>query len=57
MVENIAISSEKELSLTLKQDSGKTIRPADVVKSVFNLDPGLIKKARVVKLGTRVQPA
>jgi radical SAM family uncharacterized protein/radical SAM-linked protein len=57
MVENIAISSESELSLILKKDSGKTIRPADVVKSVFNLDPVLIKKARVVKLGTRVQPA
>ncbi len=57
MIENIAISSEIELSLVLKKVSGKTIRPADVVQSVFNLDPGLIKKARIVKLGTRPQPA
>ncbi len=57
MVENIAISSEKELSLTLKKDSGKTIRPADVVSSVFNLDPGLIKEARIIKLGLQQEPA
>ena len=51
MVENIAISSEKELSLDLVTDSGKTIRPADVLSSVFNLDPGRIKTARIVKWG------
>lgn len=56
MVENIAISSEKELSLILKKDSGKTIRPADVVNSVFNLDPSLIKKARIVKLREKNVP-
>ncbi len=53
MVENIVISSKKELSLTLIRASGKTIRPADVVKSVFNLDLGLIRKARIIKLGTQ----
>ncbi len=51
MVENIAISSEKELFVSLISDSGKTIRPADVMRSVFELDPGLIKRARIVKRG------
>ena len=52
MVENIAISPEKELSLTLGMEDGKTIRPGDVVKSVFGLEPELIKNARIVKWGT-----
>lgn len=53
MVENIAISSEKELSLSLKMDSGKIIRPAHVISSVFNLDAGCTQTARIVKLGSR----
>ena len=55
MVETIVISSEKELSLLLKKDSGRTIRPADVVRSVFNLKPDLIKMARIVKHGSGEQ--
>ncbi len=55
MVENIAISSQNELSLSLKMDSGKIIRPADVVNTVFNLDANGIKTARIVKLGTHAR--
>jgi len=55
MVENIVISSENTLSLALITDSGKTVRPADVLKSVFNLDSGHIKTARIVKRGVHAQ--
>ena len=54
MVENIVISSEKALSLDLKTDSGKTIRPGDVMRSIFNLDVGCIQTARITKLGAQV---
>jgi len=53
MVENIVISSEKELSLGLSTDAGKTVRPADVLGSIFGLDQNSIRTARIVKLGTR----
>ncbi len=54
MVENIAISSGKELSLSLKKDTGKIIRPADVARSVFNLDAGCIQMAHIVKRGLSI---
>jgi len=53
MVENIVISSEKELSLRLNTNAGKTARPADVLGSIFGLDANSIRTARIVKLGTR----
>ena len=53
MIENIAISSDKELSLELSTDAGKTVRPADVLGSIFRLNQETIRTARIVKLGTR----
>jgi len=53
MIENIVISSEKELDLRLNTDAGKTVRPADVLASIFQLDQDSIHTARIVKLGTR----
>lgn len=53
MIENIAISSEKELSLELSTVAGRTVRPADVLGSIFRLDQDIIRTARIVKLGTR----
>lgn len=53
MIENIVISSEKELALRLNTDAGKTVRPADVLGSIFKLDQESIRAARIVKLGTR----
>jgi radical SAM-linked protein len=52
MVENIAILNEKKLSLSLRMDSGKTIRPTDVIRSIFDLDLDCVLVAHIVKLGT-----
>jgi len=52
MVGNIVISSEKELSLRLNTDAGKTVRPADVLGSIFKLGQDSIRTARILKLGT-----
>jgi radical SAM family uncharacterized protein/radical SAM-linked protein len=51
MVENIAITSKNELSLCLKTDAGKTIRPGDVASRIFELDNDALRTARIVKRG------
>ena len=53
MVVNITLSDLKNLQMTLKSEPGKTIRPAEVLRHVFDLTEEEIKKARVVKLKGR----
>ena len=50
MVVNIDLSDSKFLEMTLRSEPGKTVRPADVLRHVFDLSDQEIKKARIVKL-------
>ncbi len=49
MVINIELPDSKHLLMTLKSEPGKTVRPAEVLRHVFDLAEEEIKKARVVK--------
>jgi radical SAM family uncharacterized protein/radical SAM-linked protein len=53
MVVNIELSDSKHLQMTLKSEPGKSVRPAEVLRHVFDLPEEEIKKARVVKLAKR----
>jgi radical SAM family uncharacterized protein/radical SAM-linked protein len=50
MVVNIELTDSKNLEMSLRSEPGKTVRPADVLRHVFDLAEELIKKARIVKL-------
>jgi hypothetical protein len=50
MVVNIELTGSKNLEMSLRSEPGKTVRPADVLRHVFDLAEELIKKARIVKL-------
>jgi len=54
MVVNIELSDLKHLQTTLKSEPGKTVRPAEVLRHIFDLADEEIKKARVVKLAERI---
>jgi hypothetical protein len=53
MVVSITLSDLKNLQMILKSEAGKTVRPAEVLRHVFDLTEEEIKKARVVKLRDR----
>ncbi len=46
----ILLSGPCELEITLKSEPGKTVRPADVVRKIFNLPDEIIKQASVMKI-------
>jgi radical SAM family uncharacterized protein/radical SAM-linked protein len=50
MVVNIELPDSKHMLMTLKSEPGKTVRPGEVLRRVFDLPEEEIKKARVVKL-------
>ena len=50
MVVNIELADSKTMAMTLRSEPGKTVRPAEVLRHVFDLPDEEIKKARIVKL-------
>jgi len=50
MVVNIELSDSKYLQMTLKLEPGKTVRPGEVLRYIFDLTEQQIKQARVVKI-------
>jgi radical SAM family uncharacterized protein/radical SAM-linked protein len=50
MVINIELSGSKHLLMALKSEPGKTVRPGEVLRHIFDLTEQEIKQARVVKL-------
>ncbi|MGB5746095.1 MAG: TIGR03960 family B12-binding radical SAM protein [Desulfobacterales bacterium] len=50
MVVNIELTDSNHLLVALKAEPGKTVRPAEMLRHVFDLSEEEIKKARVVKL-------
>ena len=50
MVVNIELPDSTHLQMTLKSEPGKTIRPGEVLRHIFDLTEQQVKQARVVKL-------
>jgi len=55
MVVNIEINDSKRLVVALSSQGGKTLRPAQILGSIFNLEEDQIKQARVVKFREEAQ--
>ena len=53
MVLELELLDSKRLLLSLAAGTGKTLRPAHIMGSVFQLNAAQIKQARVVKLKAR----
>jgi hypothetical protein len=53
-LKDIVINSElldaSHLELTLQSEPGKTVRPFDVLRHIFNLSEAQVKQARILKL-------
>lgn len=52
MVIRIDLLDSKQMRVSLSAEAGKTLRPAQVLDSIFDLNENQIKQARVVKLMT-----
>jgi hypothetical protein len=50
MVDNIKLLDSKQLQVSLSTETGKTLRPAQILGPIFDLSQDQIKQARVVKL-------
>jgi len=51
MVLRIKLIDKDKLKITLRSETGKTIRPGEVVREIFNLPDEDVKQARVIKIG------
>jgi radical SAM family uncharacterized protein/radical SAM-linked protein len=51
IVEGCELMNTRQLMLTLKSEAGKTIRPFDVLRHIFDLSDEQIKQAIITKLG------
>ena len=50
MVLNIVLIAPDQLKLTLKAEPGKTVRPFEVINSIFSVSEEEIKQASIVKV-------
>ncbi len=57
MVVKIELYDSKRLRVVLVSEAGKTLRPAQILGPIFNLEEDQIKQARVVKLKAKGQSA
>jgi hypothetical protein len=55
MVVNIELLDARQLQVSLAAETGKTLRPAQILGPIFNLSDNQIKQARIVKLKTTAQ--
>ena len=49
IVQKLTLSSDKRLTLCLQQEPGKSLRPPELLKSIFYLADDDVKQARIVK--------
>jgi len=49
IVQKLTLSSDKRLTLCLHQEPGKSLRPPELLKSIFYLADEDVKRARIVK--------
>ena len=50
MILNIELLAPDTAQMVLRNEPGRTLRPADVLAHVFALDPSTIRQARILKL-------
>jgi radical SAM-linked protein len=50
IVQGMSLRSPDLLEMTLKTESGRSVRPAEVIKAVFGLSEDAVKRASVVKI-------
>jgi len=43
--------AENKIKITLRKRIGKNVRPAEVIKSIFNFSDDLIRRANIIKIG------
>ena len=51
IVENSELVNSRQLNLTLKSVPGKTVRPFDILRYIFDLNEEQVKQATIIKLG------
>lgn len=56
IVQKLTIATDKELILCLYQEVGKSLRPSELLKSIFFLSDLDVKQARIVKQPNPAQP-
>ena len=58
-LKDIGVSSElsdpRHLELTLQSEPGKTVRPVDVLRHIFELSDAQVKQARIMKLNSGIE--
>ncbi|MCK4988483.1 MAG: TIGR03936 family radical SAM-associated protein, partial [Desulfobacterales bacterium] len=51
IVESSELVNSRQLNFTLKSEPGKTVRPFDILRHIFNLSEEQVKQATITKLG------
>jgi len=51
IVESSELVNARQLKFTLKSEPGKTVRPFDILRHIFNLSEDQVKQAKIIKLG------
>jgi hypothetical protein len=51
IVESSELVNSRQLKFTLRSEPGKTVRPFDILRHVFNLSEDQVKQATIIKLG------
>jgi len=49
IVQKLTLSTDKRLTLCLRQEPGKSLRPPELLKSIFYLTDTDVKQARIMK--------
>jgi radical SAM family uncharacterized protein/radical SAM-linked protein len=52
IVESSELVNSRQLNFTLKSQPGKTVRPFDILRHIFNLSEEQVKQATILKLGS-----
>jgi len=51
IVERCELVNSRQLKFTLRSEPGKTVRPFDILRHIFNLSEDQVKQATITKLG------
>ncbi|MCK5484811.1 MAG: TIGR03960 family B12-binding radical SAM protein, partial [Desulfobacterales bacterium] len=51
IVESSELVNSRQLNFTLKSEPGKTVRPFDILRHIFNLSEEQVKQATITKIG------
>ena len=56
IVESSEFVNSRQLKLTLRSEPGKTVRPFDLLRHIFNLNEEQVKQATILKLNSGIEP-